>query len=194
MIQATKKNSHKWAILVMLMASFLSLPSLAEQKVQEDYHLTTYVGQQGIVSDIELFTKQAKGEVFFGVTCSTMSPFPLLQILLFNDEVLSEMPKFLSIDYAINGQKRDEQPRLQGILQVVDTADEYSNKVRLELEPGNLRTLALMNEGYQTLLKNLKAGQSIDITLTSRAFGSKRYQFSLKGLSVLLEPHQSVCR
>ena len=131
-----KGNRPVW--LWMFVGVLFSGAALAEreQSVQGDFHRTLYLGQQGVVSDIELFTKQAEHEVFFGVTCSSMSPFPMLQILLFNDEVLSETPKFLSVRYRIDGESIEHQPTLQGILQVVDTADEFSNKVRLELETG----------------------------------------------------------
>ena len=174
--------------------SSVSMAAEREQKVSEDFHLTTYIGQQDVVSDIELFTKQAEKEVFFGVTCSSMSPFPLLQILLFNDEVLSETPKFLSVGYRIDGESIEHNPALQGILKVMDSAEEFSNKVRLELEPGKIRSMNVMNEGYEALLNDLKAGEQVKFTLNSRAFGTKDYAFSLKGFKALIEPYESVCK
>jgi len=180
--------------LMIVALGVMASPVMAEQKVSQDYHLTTYAGQQDSISDIGLFTKQSETEAFFGVTCSSMTPFPYIQILLFNDEVLSETPKFLKVAYTVDGKVFEQQPALQGILQVVDTADEYSNKVRLELVPNKVRSLTLMNQGYQQLLEQLKAGQSIEVSISSRAFGTKDYQFSLKGLKTLIEPHQAVCR
>ena len=186
----------RFTFYFLMMVLFTSACSAQqrEQAVRDDYHLTAYIGQQGVVSDIELFTKQAEHEVFFGVTCSSMSPFPLLQILLFNDEVLSETPKFLTVTYQIDGERVEHKPTLQGILKVLDSADEFSNKVRLELESGKIRSMRVMDEGYQNLLHDLKLGQQVEFVLNSRAFGSKRYQFSLKGLRSLIEPYESVCR
>jgi len=181
-------------VLLMLFVSSVFAQGQREQQVSEDFHLTAYLGQQGVVSDIELFTKQSEKEVFLGVTCSSMSPFPLLQILLFNDEVLSETPKFLSVNYRIDGESIEHKPALQGILKVVDSVDEFSNKVRLELESGKIRSMNVMNEGYRTLLNDLKRGKQVAFTLNSRAFGTKQYVFSLKGLKALIEPYESVCR
>lgn len=183
-------------LLMWLVTTFFWGAAMADrqQSVMGDFHRTIYLGQQGVVSDIELFTKQADKEVFFGVTCSSMSPFPMLQILLFNDEVLSEAPKFLSVSYRINGESIEHQPVLQGILQVVDSADEFSNKVRLELESGKIRSMNVMNSGYQTLLRDLMLGQKVAFTLNSRAFGSQNYEFSLNGFKGLIEPYESVCR
>lgn len=185
-----------WSLFGLWAITLFSNQAIAEteQSVEGDFHRTLYIGQQGVISDIELFTKQPEKEVFFGVTCSAMSPFPLLQVLLFNDEVLSETPKFLSVRYRIDGESIEHKPSLQGILKVVDSADEFSNKVRLELESGQIRSMNVMNKGYQTLLSDLKQGQKVAFTLTSRSFGSQNYEFSLKGFKALIEPYESVCR
>lgn len=179
-------------IALVFFVSFASAQS--EKRVSEDYHLTVYKGEQAVVTDIELFTKQADRSIFFGVTCTSMSPFPLVQILLFNDEVLSETPKFLSVSYRIDGEKMEHQPILQGILMVEDSVDEYSNKVRLELKTGEIRSMNVMDRGYRTLLNDLQAGQQVEFILQSRSFGTKAYQFSLMGLANLMAPYESVCR
>ncbi len=166
----------------------------AEQRVLDDYHLTVYYGQQELVSDIELFTKQPDKEVFFGVTCSSMSPFPLIQVLLFNDEVLSDSTRFLRVSYQVDQQKANNEQALQGILKAVDNFEERSNKVRLELDPDQLRSVGDMDRGYQALLSDLKSGKTLQITLHSGAIGKHNYQFSLQGLKALLEPHEAVCR
>ena len=179
---------------IAVLIALVSLSANAAQQVYQDYHLTTYMGPQENVSDIELFTKQSEREVFFGITCSTMTPFPLVQILLFNDEVLSETPKFLSVSYSIDGQVFEFQPALQGILEAVNKPSERANKIRLELVPSSVDSFALMGDGYLSLLENLKLGRVIEITLKSGSFGSKAYRFSLNGLNTLLEPHKSICR
>ena len=185
-----------WMVLRGWAVILLSGQAIAEteQSVEGDFHRTIYIGQQGVISDIELFTKQPDKEVFFGVTCSAMSPFPLLQVLLFNGAVLSETPKFLSVAYRIDGESIEHKPGLQGILNVVDSADEFSNKVRLELELGQIRSMNVMNKGYQTLLSDLKQGRKVVFSLHSRSFDSQNYEFSLEGLKALLEPYESVCR
>lgn len=181
--------------LFTILALFVGYVSAqSEQQVSEDYHLTVYKGQQGVVTDIELFTKQAEQEVFFGVTCTSMSAFPLLQILLFSGEALSATPKFLSVSYRIDGEKPERQPALQGILDVEGSGEEYSNKIRLELKAGTTRSMNVMDQAYKALLSDLQAGKQVEFTLQNRAFGTKAYQFSLMGLKSLIEPYESVCR
>ena len=133
--------------VLALLTTFVSAQS--EQRVFEDYHLTVYKGEQGVVTGIELFTKHAEQEAFFGVTCTSMSAFPLIQILLFNDEVLSETPKFLGVSYRIDSEQVSHQPALQGVLKVEDSIDEHSNKVRLELKSGETRSMNVMDQSYK---------------------------------------------
>ncbi|MEA3406113.1 MAG: hypothetical protein U9R28_10315 [Pseudomonadota bacterium] len=183
-------------VVAILLLGVLNFKVMAapQQQVEGHYHLTIYSDQQGLVSDIELFTKQERHEVFFGVTCSSMSPFPLVQVLLFNDDVVSEMPRFLRASYLIDGQKPKEAPKLQGILKPVDTFEEYSNKIRLELEPDKIRSLSVMNQGYAALLNSFKSGENVEITVESGAIGTQKYEFSLKGFKALIEPYESVCQ
>jgi hypothetical protein len=162
-------------------------------QTQGDFHLSLYHNQQGQLDDLELFTKMPDKEVYFGLTCSAMSPFPMLEVLLFNREVLIDLPRLLKVSYQIDGKAVASAVALQGILKPVDTADEYSNKVRLELVTGQLKTMGSLSSEYQRLLSQLKAGQSIQITLMHRGFGEKQYLFSLQGLKALLQPNESIC-
>lgn len=161
---------------------------------QGDFHLTLYQDQQGQLDDLELFTKIADKEIYLGLTCSAMSPFPMLELLLFNSEVLMDSPALLKVDYQINGQADAPIVILQGVLKAVNSADEHANKVRLELAHGQVTTMGMMQVAYQTLLEQLKAGHSIDITLQHQKFGEKQYHFSLQGLNALLAPNESICR
>jgi len=181
-------------VLVGVLSCLFAVNGMAEQRVNQDFHLTTYAGQQGVISDIELFTKHESREVFFGITCSSMSPFPLIQVLLFNDEVISETPRFLRVSYLLDGPNSEGSPKLQGILKPVDTFEERSNKIRLELEPDHIRSLSGMNQGYEVLLQRLQSSKQVVFTFNSGAIGTHTYEFSLNGLSTLLEPYQSVCR
>ncbi|NPA71428.1 MAG: hypothetical protein GXO35_01240, partial [Gammaproteobacteria bacterium] len=174
----------------------LSTAYAAKTAVQEDFHLSLYEDARGQVSALELFTKMPDREVYLGLTCTDMSPFPLLQVLLFNDEVLIESPRLLDIHYRIKdgmGAEVRSEVMLQGVLKPIDTADEYSNKVRLELKSGQVKSMNVMLEKYQALLFSLRSGSEIELTLTHRTLGEHAYRFSLKGLNGLLTPYESVC-
>ena len=194
-----QKNQH-WASLnlSLLCASLLilSTPTLAEKttQTQGDFHLSLYKDSQGQLDDLELFTKVPDKDVYLGLTCSHMSPFPMLEVLLFNDEVLMDSPRLLTVSYQIDGKQSATAVALQGILKPTDTADEYSNKVRLELDSGQVKTMGGMQVAYQTLLAQLKAGTSLDIALKHKGFGEKQYSFSLQGLNELLSPNEFICR
>ncbi len=189
---------NQWMGLSLFTASLMILGDSAlaakTTQTQGDFHLTLYTDSQGQLDDLELFTKVPDKDVYLGLTCSHMSPFPMLEVLLFNDEVLMDLPRLLTVHYQIDGKESATAIALQGILKPTDTADEYSNKVRLELDSGQVKTMGAMQTAYQTLLTQLKAGQSIEITLKHRGFGEKQYPFSLQGLKTLLTPNESICR
>ncbi len=163
-------------------------------QIEGDFHLSLYEDQQGQLENLELFTKIPDKEVYLGLTCSSMSPFPMFEVLLFNNEVLMKTPGLLKVSYQIDGQVDASSITLQGVLEPVNSADEHSNKVRLELAYGQVKTMDKMQAAYQTLLGQLKAGDSIDITLKHRKMGEKQYRFSLQGLKTLLTPNESICR
>lgn len=181
--------------LVMVSNSALAAKTTV---VQGDFHLTLYLDQQGQIDDLELFTKIADKAVYLGLTCSHRSPFPMLELLLFNNEVLVDSPALLKVAYQINGpinpQIGASTVVLQGVLKAVDSADERSNKIRLELAHGQVTTMDMMQAAYQTLLEQLKAGDSVEITLKHQKFGEKQYHFSLQGLNALLAPNEAICR
>lgn len=166
----------------------------AEQSVFQDYHLSVYRDAQQSVEHIELFTKMPDREVFFGVSCSSQSPFPMLEVLLFNDEVISESPRLLQADYSIDGRAVDAAFKWQAIIKYVNTFEEVSNRLRIELDPQSVKSMNVMQEAYQSLLENLKQGEKVSITFSHRALGAFTYDFSLQGLKQLLEPYQAVCK
>ncbi len=182
--------------LFALFLALLSTSALAAKTTQTegDFHLSLYQDQQGQLKNLELFTKIADKEVYLGLTCSSMSPFPMFEVLLFNDEVLMETPGLFKVSYRIDGQVDALAITLQGVLKPVNSAEEHSNKVRLELAYGQVKTMGMMQAAYQTLLGQLKAGHSIDITLKHRRVGEKQYRFSLQGLNTLLTPNENICR
>jgi len=79
---------------VLVLSVLLFLPGLvisAETQVNQDYHLSLYKDIQGSVDALELFTKAADKREFFGVTCSMQSPMPLIQVILFDDEIMRDL-------------------------------------------------------------------------------------------------------
>lgn len=176
----------------MLMFSSLSFAE-SEQQVLHDYHLTTYKDMQGSVQELELFTKLEDRDAFFGVTCTGMSPFPLLQVVLFNDEVLSDAPRLIQVDYKIDGKTATHPAAIQGILKAIDTVEERSNKIRIEVDAQKFRSMAEMKRAYQGLLDDLMSGERVSLQFTHRSIEGKTYRFSLKGLKPLLQPYEAIC-
>lgn len=165
-----------------------------QQKSAQDFHMKIYTDAQGSAQDFELFTKVEEREVFLGLSCASMSPFPLLQVLLFNDEVVSESPRLMEVRYRVIPESELDPVELQGILKVVDNVDEFSNKIRLELASGQMRSMSEMQAAYAGLLSQLMQSDALEVTLSHRSVGRQTYRFSLKGLKPLLTPHQSLCR
>jgi len=157
------------------------------------YHLSLYQDIQGDVLDLEAYTKVPDREVFFGVTCSAMSPFPAMQVLLFEDEIISETPRFMSVSYQLDG-KNGTVP-LQAILKAELTADRYLNQIRFEIDSGKIeKNMRLMQEAYARLLNGLETGKQITVTVEHRTLGQHQYQFTLEGLNKVLQPYQRICR
>ncbi|MDX1347157.1 MAG: hypothetical protein R3189_02775 [Thiomicrorhabdus chilensis] len=167
--------------------------AVSQQKVMGDYHLTIYEDAQGSVDGIELFTKLADREAFFGVSCTRMSPFPLLQVLLFNDEVISESPRLLKLRYSLEGSTL-QSDGLQGVLKATDSVEEHSNKIRIEFGSVGLGSMQAMQEAYDELLDKLAASKTLKLELSHRTLGNFEYGFSLKGLGSLLTPYRDICR
>ena len=180
--------------LSVILTSLFILPGLvssAESQVAQDYHMSIYKDVQGSTDAIELFTKAEDKRVFFGITCSIQSAMPLIQVILFDDEIISETPKLLSIKLEIDGKALPTE--LQGIINVVDSTEELSNKIRLEIITKRGSSFQALQKAYQTLLAKIQQGQALKITLSHRTLEAKEITFSLKGLKQLLQPNQTVC-
>lgn len=171
----------------------LSFLAKADQQAIGDYHFSYYKDMQGSVDALEGFTKQPDKRVFFGVTCSRQSPLPLIQLIAFDDEILTEKPSFLEVVFKLSGKALDY--KLNGIVQVVDTADELSNKIRFEIDSPRKGSFVDYQNRYMELLNRLlAAGDSLTVEVTNRKLGSKTYQFSLRGLKRGLADNIEVCR
>lgn len=186
------RSFNRFYGLIFSMSLFLpGLVSSAEVKVNQDYHLSLYKDVQGSVDALELFTKAEQIRAFFGITCSMQSPMPLIQVILFDDEIMSESPKLLKVDLKIDGIVYEKE--LQGIINVVDNTEEFSNKIRLELVTQRGVSFRVLQEDYRALLTKLQQGKEVEITLNHRTLKTKKVIFSLKGLGFLIKPNQAVC-
>lgn len=180
--------------LRVVLSGLFILPGLvssADSQVAQDYHMSIYKDVQGSTDAIELFTKAENKRVFFGITCSLQSAMPLIQVILFDDQIMSETSKLLKVKLEINDKAQVEE--LQGIINVVDNTEELSNKIRLEIVTKRGGSFQALQEAYKALLINMQQGQTLKVTLSHRALEAKEITFSLKGLKQLLQPNQNVC-
>jgi hypothetical protein len=163
----------------------------AETQISQDYHMSLYKDVQGSTDSIELFTKIADKRAFLGITCSSQSPMPLIQVILFDDEVISETPKLLSVKLLIDGEPVALE--LQGITKVVDNTEEFSNKIRLEVVAQRGSSFKALQDHYRKLLKLMQQGHEVKLQLSHHSLESKEIEFSLNGLDKLLIPNQHIC-
>lgn len=181
------------AVMAMLWGWALFAPQVTadgvREQVAEDYHLTLYEDVQGSIEGLELFTKQADSEAFFGVSCNMVNPFPMLQVLLFKDAVISQTPRLLKLQYRV-----DKGAMLSGQAVLQATQGESArNQIRLELQPEGYASMAAMQQAYRQWLGALKNGREVTLVLSHHALGEKQYVFSLRGFGTLLQTHESVC-
>lgn len=175
----------------------ISLVQAADKtEVVGDYHLSLYQDMYGDVMELEAFTKLTDRPVYFGLGCSSMSPFPVFQVLLFDDEMLSETPKLMSASYSIKGDSNVKPVSgLQAILQSTMNADEFSNKLRIEMNAqGAQNKLRVMNQGYRQMLQQFASGTQLEVQFEHRTLGQKSYQFSLQGMQRILDQYGAICR
>ncbi|GKT11910.1 MAG: hypothetical protein ISEC1_P0883 [Thiomicrorhabdus sp.] len=186
--------------LACCLTILLSVNVLAEvkTKVVGDFHMTLYQGSYGEISDFQLFTKLADKEVYFGVSCSNRTPFPLLQVLLFNENKWMTDSAVLHVNYGfLSNELAELEPGLvplKGTLSSVKKAKKDMNNIRLEVDTARIKSMRALQVVYTQFLKQLKSESMIYIQLIHRDFGKREYHFSLEGLSALLEPYESVCR
>ncbi len=159
-----------------------------------DYHVSLYNDMYGDVMELEAFTKLTDKPIYFGLGCSTMSPFPVFQVLLFDDEILSETPKFMTAAYEVQSISAKSVSGLQAVLKPTLNADEFSNKLRIEMgSEGAQKALRVMNDGYREMLNQFSQGQAMKVSFEHRKLGKHTYQFSLKGMKALLSKYGSIC-
>ncbi len=125
------------AFLLLPFSLLLSTHSFAKatQTFHEDYSLTTYLNPYTQEPDqVELFTKQASSEAFFGLTCSAGNSLPALQILLLNKAVISQ-PELLTVQYQIRPSDKRAPIPLQGILKTQSQSDQNRIEFGWKFQP-----------------------------------------------------------
>jgi len=174
---------------LLLMAPWLTYAD--KVLVKGDYHFSVYEDAQGSAYAVEAYTKQPDQRVFFGITCSNQSPLPVIQILAFDEHVIAESSKLLEVGLRVDGQSVNQ--NINGILRVVDTADEFSNKIRLEIQSPRKGSLTAYQQDYMALLHKLQAGTSLSLDVKHRRLGQKQFLFSLKGLKHGFSNYMALC-
>lgn len=163
----------------------------AQSNVVGDFHVTEYADGMGGVAEMEAFTKMPDQEVFFGLTCSGMSALPMLRVLMFNDAVVSDSPKFTEIRYRLDASPG--KVALNGVLKVTDTAEEYSNQVVWDAKTAEIHSLAQLKQQYQTLLDGLAAHQHLQVMIQHHHLTVPEFRFSLKGFDQILKRYRGLC-
>lgn len=181
--------------MVKILAFLLSLYSASlyatQQQIFGDFHFTIYNDAQATEEGFEAFTKQGDKNVFIGLSCSMQSPLPLIQVIAFDKYVLSESPRLVEITLLVDGHKLDLP--LNGILQVTDNADEFSNKIRFEIPTQRGSAFSQLQGKYRDLLQKLKNAQALEVVVQHRTFNTKRFDFSLQGLKEGLKGREELC-
>lgn len=181
--------------MTFLLWPILAISAPPQTTYIEDYSLTTYANPYTQEADhIELFTKSPKREAFFGLTCSRGNSLPNLQILLFDQAVISSTPKLMSIQYQILPKSNPAVSLpLQGVLKATATEPRQENRIRLELPPQSVQTFQQLQQQYRQLLSQLREGTEIQIQVAHRMLGEHKFTFSLNGLDAFLSTHESLC-
>ena len=156
-----------------------------------NFIMQLYTDNNHNTTGFELFTKQPNKNVFLGLSCNSMTPFPMFEIILMEDDILSETPRYIKAHIEFDlGQNYPKS--LAGILSSTLTADEASNKIRLDLT--GTKNMNLMIQQYKALLKTFTHAHSFTVTFTHRSFGSQSYHFELDGLATLISNHTNLCQ
>ena len=175
---------------------FLVSWSLAAEARQEqvvgDFHVTHYTDLQNSAEGFEAFTKHTDKKVFFGLSCSIQSPFPLMQVIVFDNQVISETPKYLKVNLKVDGIKLES--KVNGVLSVINNAEEFSNKIRFEMKAKPGSSLQDLQSDYMQLLKQLSNAKRLIVELQHRSLENAEYTFSLEGFKSIVNTHASLCR
>lgn len=177
---------------LLLMMWFVTGLAQAKQQVIGDYHVTSYIDVQGSAEGFEAFTKQPDNRVFFGLSCSIQSPLPFIQMIMFAEDTLSESPKYMQASLKVD--QTLVPIALNGVLSVVDNADEFSNKVRFEVATSRGMGFTKLQNDYQQVLTMIEQGKELMVNLKHRTMDEKTFVFSLKGLAEILKSNKSLCQ
>lgn len=188
----------KTLLLLLLLNLFSSsLFASSKTKVSGNFHMTLYQNTFGEVSEFEMFTKVEDKEIYMGLSCVDMTPFPTLKIVLIGDEVIATLSKkYIPVDYEIitkNSTIRNPIV-LEASLKSTYDNEQFSNLIRFQVNTGKIKNIKDMQNLYQTLLNSLKEGSEIKFYLQKNELEDIDYTFSLKGLKSLLLPHESLCK
>jgi len=187
-----KKLIHTVSLLITPLL-FFPLPTQAlnkQQNAYENIHRTLYfhpLSQQA--TRIQLYSKQANAAVFFGLSCRDNTPFPTLELILMNENILFETPKLLEVTLHYP----NDTHTLNGILTYQNEADNLSNQIRFEAKPDQSRSFTSLQNQYKKLVEHLLKEEKIDIRLKHNNGLKKAYLFELKGLKTQLSEHKSLC-
>jgi hypothetical protein len=162
-----------------------------------DFHMTTYEDALGNISEFEMFTKQPDKEVYLGLSCTDMSPFPTLKIVLLGDNIISTLSKnYIEVNYKITTKTPTNIVPLVASLKSTYKNKSFSNEIRLELDRAKIKNMSEIQNLYSKLLNDLKQGSAIIINLSSQEFDldKQQYKLSLEGFKQLLTPYEAICR
>ncbi|BBP42814.1 hypothetical protein THMIRHAT_05600 [Thiosulfativibrio zosterae] len=162
--------------------------AFAEDIQQGDFILQTTQDFNQSVTSIQLYTKQANAPIYLGISCHIQSPLPLIELILMDDAIISEYPKFVTLGIA--NFKSTASNTINGVLSVTQTYEETFNKIRFEIADKKMQSL---QTAYRDLLNNLSESHQIEITLEHRTLGKHSYIFSNNGLKDLLKPYADLC-
>jgi len=184
------------SLLVLLFLSF-SLAANPKTKILNGFHMSLYENSFGNISEFEIFTKLENKEVYMGLSCLDMSPFPTLQLILKDKEILATLSKnYIPIDYEIFNENKaiKNLVSLEASLKVSYKDDKFSNRIRLQAHTGKIKDMSEIQFLYKKLLDHLKEGTKIKFYLQKDELEDVQYTFSLQGLKSLLVPHETLCR
>lgn len=181
----------RFLIILLLLTANISSQAAMTSHSNGNFVMQLYTDSDHNATGVELFTKQPSKNVFFGLTCNSMTPFPMFEVILMENDILSETPRYLEANILFN-QDKTFSGSLAGILTSTLTADEASNKIRLELS--GTKDMNIMNKQYQLLLDAFLTSKSFTATFNHRSFGSESYYFELDGLSSIILNHTELCQ
>lgn len=165
----------------------------SQQTALMDFHRTLHlhpITQQA--EQIELYTKQEDANVFLGIICTDNSAFPVIQVMLFDDQVITDSIQYM--DVALKRSQDNSQQKLKGLLKAEESFEEISNKVRFDLASDKGSNFRSFQEKYLSLLDWLSDSKQVSIELSHRKTGTQQYQFSMQGLKQLIQPYKNLCQ